>query len=482
MPPAGPSTKGGGAGLRAAHAGATAALALVLVAPAAPRAAPPVPSAVAAADSLAGAGPSRDRDRLLERWASRASLAELMFVLRRPPTDLRAAETPLVEAALKRTPVERGDLRRRLQLRLATLDPGGEAWRALAPSAARLPSRPRASVFRVGVVLPDSGDYEGFAASVRLGLEVGLAQQTRGGALPLVVSFEPSGDDAPERVAAAFDRAAEGSGVIVGGLLSGPTSTLATAARLTGLPMLSPAATDEGIGAIGPRVFQVGPSGLQRGRALARSVLADGPRRIGVLTAGPLAGNPFARGFAAAAESLGAHVVWTATYAAGSSDYRPELKALAAQSVELLFWDGEARDAETLIRQMARDAMHVGICGGAELDPERHHAMARPLFEGVRFAGEDWVLSAGSQAVLDSAVRAAGEERAGRLHARGYLAARLVASAVEGGALCPEELGAALATRVGDDPYLRAHGFLAWTPAEATLPVYVVTRGRAVLP
>src|SRR4029077_2245420 len=97
-----------------------------------------------------------------------------------------------------------------------------------------------------------------------------------------------------------------------------------------------------------------------------------------------------------------------------------------------------------------------------------------------RFAGDDWVLSAGSQAVLDSAVRATGGERAGRLHARGYLAARLVASAVEGGALCPEELGAALATRVGGDPYLRANGFLEWNPAEATLPVYVVTRGRAV--
>jgi hypothetical protein len=43
---------------------------------------------------------------------------------------------------------------------------------------------------------------------------------------------------------------------------------------------------------------------------------------------------------------------------------------------------------------------------------------------------------------------------------RGYLAARLIAAVVEGGALCSEELGVALATRVGADPYLRSHGFL----------------------
>jgi ABC-type branched-subunit amino acid transport system substrate-binding protein len=484
MPPAGAAGTTEARTMRASVALAAAA-ALLLASPGAARAAATrAVTDVRAADSLAGAGPGRERDRALERWASRASLTELMFVLRWPPAVLGAIEGPLTEAALRRAPASRPALRQRLLLRLVAVAPdrGEHAWRELAPSVSRLPSRPRASVFRVAVVLPDTGDYQGFGAAVRLGIEIGLAQHAARAALPLAPSFESTGDDAPERVAAAFDRAAEASGVLIGGLLSVPTATLATAARLTGLPLLSPTATDESVGAIGPRVFQVGPSGLQRGHALARSALAGGARRIGVLTGGPLAGNPFARGFVAAAESLGARVVWTSSYAPGSPDFRAELRALAAQSVELLFWDGEARDAETLIRQMAREPLRVGVCGGAELDPERHHAQVRPLLEGVRFAGEDWVLAAGSQAVLDSAVRAAGEERAGRLHARGYLAARLVASAVEGGALCPEELGAALATRVGTDPYLRSRGFLEWNPAEATLPVYVVTRGRATLP
>jgi len=461
--------------------GAAAAALLLLAAPGGARTAAPVRD-VRAADSLAMADAGRERDQALARWAAHAALPELLFVLRRPPERMGAAEASLVAAALRLAPAARPALRRRLLLRLAAAAPAqaDRAWREPAPAAAHLPARPRASVFRVAAVLPDTGDYQAFGGAVRLGLEAGLAQHNAQAAFPLELEIESSGNDAPDRVAAAFDRAAEGAGVIVGGLMSGPTTTLATAARLSGLPIVSPTATDESIGAIGPTVFQIGPSGVQRGRVLARAALASGRRRIGMLVAYAGGDGPFAKGFAAAAESLGSSVVWSASYPSGDPDFHPELKAIKARSVELLFWDGEARDAATLLRQLAQERMSLAICGGAELAPDHHHAQDRMLLEGVMIVSEDWVLSQGSQAVLDSAVRAAGEERANRLHTRGYLAARLIAAAVEGGAWCPEELSSALATRVGADPYLGTHGFLDWTPAEATLPVYEVRLGRPV--
>lgn len=297
--------------------------------------------------------------------------------------------------------------------------------------------------------------------------------------MPVALAVVSSGDDSPEKVAAAVDRAAEVSAAIVGGVTDGPTVVLATAARLTGVPLLSPAAADERIGAIGGMVFQVGPSGWQRGRVLARAALSDGSRRVGILTAAEVAEGSFARGFAAAAESLGATIAWTGAYAPGNPDFRAELRALQANRIELLFWDGEARDAATFLRQAAQEKLALAVCGGSGLDPEHHHAAARPLLEGALFVGEDWSLSSGSRAVLDGTVASTGDDKGHPLHARGYLAARLIAAAVQGGALCPEELGAALATRVGADPHLRARGFLDWSPAEATLPVYAVRGGRA---
>jgi hypothetical protein len=83
------------------------------------------------------------------------------------------------------------------------------------------------------------------------------------------------------------------------------------------------------------------------------------------------------------------------------------------------------------------------------------------------------------QAALDSLARAEGHERANRLHARGYLAGRLAGIAVGHGALCCEEIAAALKSQVAADPYSKSRGFIQWDPALATLPVYAVKRGRA---
>jgi ABC-type branched-subunit amino acid transport system substrate-binding protein len=467
-----------------ASAGATAvALALAgAFGPPAAAARAPVPADVSSADRLAAQPSSTERDRALAAWAARAPLAELMFVLRRPPAELGSGEPALVRAAYERAPRSRTALRRRLGLRWALLDPkrAGAVFEDLARDGERPPARPRASVFRIAALLPDTGSYEGYGRAVRLGLEAGLADHNARAALPLELDFRATGDDQPARAAAALDSAADRAGAVVGGLLSAPTVALATAARLLGVPLISPTATDENVGAIGPTVFQIGPAGLQRGEALARAVLDSGAARIGVLVSSRNQDDSFVRGFAAAAESLGGRIVWRDTYAPGSLGFRDAVRALKAQAVQILFWEGEAREGEVLVRQLAQERVSLRLCGGSDLDPDGHHAITKTLLEGARFVGLDWGLAPGSRAVLDSLVRVHGEPEANRLHVAGYLAARLIGSAVASGALCPEELSAALARRVGEQPYLRSRGFFAWAADEATLTIYTVRGGRAV--
>ena len=52
-------------------------------------------------------------------------------------------------------------------------------------------------------------------------------------------------------MAAALDSALETSGVVVGELLSVPTVSLATGARIARAVLVSPTATDESVGAVG---------------------------------------------------------------------------------------------------------------------------------------------------------------------------------------------------------------------------------------
>lgn len=426
------------------------------------------------ADALAGAPDATGRESRLTDWARRAPLDDVLWVLRRPGSELGKAERALVQAAYDRAPAARAELRRRLELRRALVDASGGRKSAREVSELEL-QRPRASVWRVGAVLPDEGDYAGYGDALRIALEAGLAWgRTDGFAFDVVA--RGSGDNEPARAIAALDTLSRQCGVIVGELLSPPTFALASGTRMLGMPLVSPTATDETIGRSGPMVFAVGPSSEERAIALARAMLDTRGRKLAMLTSQSSANDPFVKAFAAAAESLGARIVRRDTYASGSTDFRILSRGLRTFGAEVLFWDGESREAAALLRQMAADGISIEVCGGSALSPERLHAEARPLLQGVRWVSDDWKLPAAQQATLDSLAKARGD-RAGAVWVRGFLAGRRIAAAVDGGARTPAELAARLRHRDGT---IRAAGFLECTLDGARLPIHVVQKGKSV--
>lgn len=447
---------------------------LVALAPAS-RAGSPPPLGRAAADRLAAEAPGAARNARLAAWARDASLDDLLWVLRRDPAELDGAEPMLVAEAMKRVAPARHELLRRLDARRLLLD--ARARQRAGRDAPELEAlRPRQSVFRVAVLLPDRGDYAAYAALVRAGVEAGLAYGRPHGALPIEPEAHGTGDGDVPLGAAVLDTVSRSCGAIVGELLSVSTAALATGARVIGLPLVSPTATDESIGRIGPAVFQVGPSGLQRGERLARAMLAGGPRKIAILTSTSVAHASFVDAFAAEAESLGATIVRRDAYAPGTADFRVASRGLRTFGAEVLFWDGESREADALVRQLAADGVSIKLCGGPSLAPDQFHSTARTLLEGVTWIADDWQLDAPAQAHLDSLLRARGE-KSSPLATRGFLAGRRIAAAVDAGARTSGELAARLRA---SDATLREHGLLDLAAEGATLPVYVVTRGKSV--
>jgi ABC-type branched-subunit amino acid transport system substrate-binding protein len=425
-----------------------------------------------AADTLIARRQLKAKD--VERWVKDAGLADLVWILRRPSAELGEAEAPLLEAAARKTPPARAALKARLDARLTGL--GGNRKSARPGGAIGVP-RPRASVFRVSVVLPSEGDYADYGHEVIAGLEMGIASVPAAGH-PIELDWRPSGDADPSRVAAILESQVDRSGALIGELLSVNTFALATGARLLGLPLISPTATDEAIGLVGPQIFQVGPSGWARGERLARYAGVRAGTRVGALVLGSLEASPLALGFCATAESLGATVVWRSGYPAGTG-FREEVKQIAAHPLDVLVWDGDSREAETLLRELSRQKVALALCGSEALAPERLHAETRVLLEGVRYVADEWKLTRAVEARLDSAGAARGISQISPLHVRGWLAGRALASAVAGGALCPEEVADALRTRCASGPWLGPRRFLEVVTEGATLPVYQIARGRA---
>ncbi len=426
-------------------------------------------AAPATGDALITQPASKARDKAVAQWAERASLPDLFCLLRRSPAELGAAETPVVEIALRRVPPERAALRRRLLARAAIGSGGKRRFAAveIAALASDAVAHPFASVLEVATVLPLSGDYQGYGETLVSGLEAGLADPAAG--CPIRVRRWESGQDSPARALAAFDSAAGGAAVVVGEVLSLTTTALAAAARGQGVTLVSPYAADEEIGRLGLHVFQVGPSGFERGQVLARAALAGARRRVGILVADAPAPLAFARGFAATAESLGAAPVWQERYASGNASFREAARAIVSHKVELLLWDGDPREAEALLRQLTRDRVSLRICGGPALAPDQHHAEARVLLEGVEFVGDEWIPFAGDSSATPDGVLL-----------RGRLAGQVIREAVAAGALCAEEVAEQLRARLAAHPYLRERGFLDVRRFGVGLPIYSVSRGRAV--
>src|SRR5207249_5515916 len=186
--------------------------------------------------------------------------------------ELGGAEPGLLDAALAATPPARDELRQRwLARRLLAAPRSGRKGEPGLPDLSLL--RPHASVFRIAVLLPDSGETRGYAVQVRAALDEGLSYGRAAGAPPIVLDSIGTAAGDPARVAAGLAQARLRSDVVVGELLSVQTLALATGSVLAGVVLVSPTATDERIGRVGARVFPGGPGAETSARVPGEIVL-----------------------------------------------------------------------------------------------------------------------------------------------------------------------------------------------------------------
>jgi ABC-type branched-subunit amino acid transport system substrate-binding protein len=442
---------------------------------AAPPARVTVPRTLAEADSLVDTVPTPARDKALVEWAKHAPLNDVAWMLDRGSLRLGGAELPMLDVAFAATPSSRPGLRQRWLARRA-LRGARPPKRGEVPMPDLSALRPGASVFRLAVILPDEGEYAEYGRAVRAALAAGLAYDRPAGARPLTLDSLGTADGDPPRVAAAFDSAAVRSDIIVGELLSQPTLSLATAATATGMTLVSPTATDERIGRVGPSIFQVGPGPEARARALAEAVLGREPHAVAVVGSAAGIHGAFAQAFVAEVTARGGRLARREAARTGGSEVTQQAQSLKASGADVLFWDGATRDIEALVRALATEGASLRVCGGPILAPDALRASVRPLLEGVTWVAEDWKLDARSRAFVDSAAAVA-HSRAGSLWTRGFLAGRAIAGAIDEGARCAPEVALLLRNR---DATLAAAGALECERDGATLPVFVVQRGKVV--
>jgi ABC-type branched-subunit amino acid transport system substrate-binding protein len=123
---------------------------------------------------------------------------------------------------------------------------------------------------------------------------------------------------------------------IIGPVFSSETMIAARFAQAHALPIVSPTATDEGISAIGPYVFQANSTHGAKGKTMAQyAVRVLGAKTIAVLTSSVQTSATQADSFIAEAKRLGATIVTDKRFKKGETDIRSYVRAIRAEASAL---------------------------------------------------------------------------------------------------------------------------------------------------
>jgi branched-chain amino acid transport system substrate-binding protein len=327
------------------------------------------------------------------------------------------------------------------------------------------------SVYHVELFAPQHGDYEAFGRSLRAGLEIAVAEYNAGAKLPIhltVHETEGEGWRAAREGKRALD---DGAGVLIGDVLTVPTLVLAGLANQTGVPLLSPSATDPRVGATGPLVFQTGAPVEAQARTLARYAVRTDKRTVIAVPAN--LDSSFLNSFAAEARQLGAKVV-RVPVSTGLRDFRPVANEIQRTKAEALLLPLDPEQAELWVAGLMKVGVFPPYLATDALDPQGFHAETRRVLEGMVAVSSDYALPENEFAHVDSLAHAAYGLSADRFVRRGYLTGRVMTAALAGGADSPASFAAALRKRAGP------LGFIRYEESEAPLPIMAVRRGQLV--
>ncbi len=275
-------------------------------------------------------GLSRRSETLFEYLADERLTAQgLDRILRNPPGE---PAKDLVSLKLAEKLEAGGDIPRAKQLLYGLA--GSEKGNPYRQRARDLLDRLEQSAgLKIGVVLPLMEDaaanpVKSLASELLEGITFAVKEQSsrsRSGT-PVTIEVRDSKRDSAAALAAVRQMAASPDVLgIIGPVFSNAVAACAPVAQASGIPMISPTATADGLASLGSDVYQLHPDWSTRGKAMARyAVNYLGFSTLAVLYSAELPESLAARSFIDEAGRLGARIVASESFPAGASDLRDQ--------------------------------------------------------------------------------------------------------------------------------------------------------------
>jgi len=198
---------------------------------------------------------------------------------------------------------------------------------------------------RVGVVLPLTGYFSSEANNMLKGIALALKERTKQSPkIELIV--RDSNISAGDALQAMLSLLQNDLSIVIGELEGTRSAALAGLCSQANVPLIVPIATENGIAAIGPMVFQANNDIEIRGSTLAKYAMTTsfGPDSTKMRTFAMLApaddyGHAMSDAFANTVDSLGGTIVAQQWYYPGSTDFKRQFMAVREAGFRYAFRD-----------------------------------------------------------------------------------------------------------------------------------------------
>ena len=237
-------------------------------------------------------------------------------------------------------------------------------------------------VYRVGAVVPLSGQFEAYGRNVKNGLTLALEEINASGGVKgktLDILFEDDRSD--EKVAAGKVKALKGSGVavIIGGVTSNEALAMAPVCEQEKVVLLSPTASSPKLTGIGQYFFRNYPSDTLEGRVMAEyAVRRMKIRTVAILYIDKEYGKGITDVFKERFQGLGGVVSYEKGYPEGTVDFVEDVKQIKANPPDAVYLPGYFTEVAAILKELKAQKVEAKVIST--------QGMAQPMI--VEIAGE----------------------------------------------------------------------------------------------
>jgi ABC-type branched-subunit amino acid transport system substrate-binding protein len=267
---------------------------------------------------------------------------------------------------------------RLLVVKFPSSPPAPEAFALIKELSKNIPVNPR----KIGAILPMTGKYAGYGASVTQGITLALEDMAAAGNQFEFVTVDTAED--PEDSMKGLDSLVKDQQVIAafGPLFSASALICAAEANALGVPLLTPSALDAKLTTTGPYVFRVALTPDAQAKAMAGFVIDTLKyTKFGILAPESAYGRNMAAAFTAEITKLGGTVLVESRFPPQTTDFRPSIVEIGGADI-VAYKEAEEevrRNAQAELENFANKLFNIV----AALNPT---ALSATLIEPTRVA------------------------------------------------------------------------------------------------